>query len=237
MNPLLNSKAADQDESHWLTVSDLMAGLMMVFLFIAIALMQNAFEKQKAVQDVAQAYTANQNALYQALHAEFPDDELLRWDATIDPETLTFTVLSPDIMFGEGDAGLSPRYKALLDDFFPRYMAVLTQFLNSITEVRIEGHTSSGWNRSTSDADAYFKNMKLSQDRTRTVLAYVYRLPAVRDQRDWTRSNITAVGFSSSKPVLKDGLQEEDEVRSRRVAFRVITNADKKIGEILGLEP
>lgn len=56
---------------------------------------------------------------------------------------------------------------------FPRYLDVLLQFRDSIDEVRIEGHTNSAWNeRSTSD-EAYFKNMKLSQGRTRSVLEYV----------------------------------------------------------------
>ena len=38
------SAAGSEDEHHWLSVSDLMAGLMMVFLLISIALMQHALE-------------------------------------------------------------------------------------------------------------------------------------------------------------------------------------------------
>ena len=56
MSLLLNPKATEQEESHWLSVSDLMAGLMMVFLFIAIALMRQAFVERDKVQEVAVAY-------------------------------------------------------------------------------------------------------------------------------------------------------------------------------------
>ena len=234
MSHQLNPVASEQEESHWLSVSDLMAGLMMVFLFIAIALMRDAFLERDKIKDVAVAYQQNQVAIYDALMKEFSED-LQKWDAVIEQDSLTFIFQSPDVLFATGKIELSDRYKDLLADFFPRYMEVLSKFSESINEVRIEGHTSSVWNNSVDDTEAYFRNMELSQGRTRSVLDYVYRHTNVSSYSDWIRKHFVAVGFSSSRLVYNNN-NEEDRRRSRRVTFRVITNADIQIRKILESE-
>lgn len=234
MAHFLKPKASEQEENHWLSVSDLMAGLMVVFLFIAIALMRDALLERDRIKEVAVAYQETQVDIYNALVDEFSED-LPRWNAEIDKDTLTFTFKSPDVLFRRGDIELSEDYRALLGNFFPRYMGVLGGFQDSINEVRIEGHTSSIWNRSTSPTDAYFRNMQLSQGRTRSVLEYIYRLDDIQPYQDWIKSHIAAVGFSSAKPIIgADG--EEDFNKSRRVTFRVISNADIRIKQILEID-
>jgi outer membrane protein OmpA-like peptidoglycan-associated protein len=111
-------------------------------------------------------------------------------------------------------------------------MEILEPFNASINEVRIEGHTSSVWNRYNSDKEAYFNNMKLSQGRTRSVLEYVYEIAATVHYQPWIKSHIAAVGLSSSQLIFDDN-NVEDRAKSRRVSFRVITNADIQIKRIL----
>lgn len=220
-----------EDSDHWMSVSDLMSGLMIVFLFISIALMRTAFIERDKIKQVAVAYQERQVALYEALKTEFSED-LEKWNAEIDPTTLSFKFKSPDILFVTGSAELRPVFRDVLMDFFPRYLKVLSDFRDSIGEVRIEGHTSSKWNHNSSADDAYFRNMALSQERTRSVLLYVQMLDAVSIERDWVRKNVAAVGFSSSRLVFNEqGLEDED--ASRRVTFRVITNAETQIRSIL----
>lgn len=219
------------DEHHWLSVSDLMAGLMMVFLFISIALMRHALVERDRIKEVAVAYQENQVAIYEALIDEFSDD-LDAWDANVDDETLAFTFQSPDVLFSTGSVTLRPRFKDILGDFFPRYLSILSDFSDSINEIRIEGHTSSAWSTGSTNAQAYFNNMELSQGRTRSVLEYLYNLEQIESQQEWVKSNVAAVGFSSSKIVLDED-DVEDSDRSRRVTFRVITNADTQIRQIL----
>tara|TARA_B100000989_G_C19264600_1_gene353603 strand:- start:308 stop:496 length:189 start_codon:yes stop_codon:yes gene_type:complete len=48
----------------------------------------------------------------------------------------------------------------------------------------------------------------------------------------WVRMNLTANGLSSSKPFVEKSGKENQEL-SRRVEFRVKTNAESKINEIL----
>ncbi len=215
---------------HWLTISDLMAGLMMVFLFISIALMRDAFLDRDRMRDVAVAYREGQVAIDRALRSEFEND-LEAWDAAIDAENLTFEFRSPEVLFEAGSAALRPRFITILDDFFPRYLGVLLPFESVIDEVRIEGHTSSDWVSATED-EAYFNNMRLSQGRTRSVLEHVYTLPAAASDRSWVKLKVAAVGLSSSRLVMDSGGREDPE-RSRRVLFRIVTNAETQIRTIL----
>lgn len=217
-----------------MSVSDLMAGLMMVFLFVSVALMRDAMIERDKIKEVAVTYQENQQAIYIALIDEFESD-LAKWGAEIDRESLSFNFESPEVLFANGRADLTDEFQQILDNFFPRYLAVLDRFKENIEEVRIEGHTSSRWNHDTSASDAYFNNMRLSQARTRTVLSYVMDLPPIVNlHAQWVKKHVAAVGYSSSKIVLDELTGQEDEQKSRRVSFRVITNAETQIRKILG---
>ncbi|NMR26151.1 OmpA family protein [Pseudoalteromonas sp. NEC-BIFX-2020_015] len=222
-------KQSEEGGEHWLSISDLMAGLMMVFLFIAIVFMRHTMKENEKIKSIAVAYQEKQVAIYESLIKEF-DEDLEKWGAEIDRETLAFNFKSPDVLFDNGDIDIKPAFAGILDDFFPRYLKVLKPFRSSIDEVRIEGHTSSEWNKDSSDEEAYFKNMRLSQGRTRSVLSYLYSL--VPEETPWIKRNIAAVGFSSSRLIMTEqGI--EDTERSRRVSFRAITNAHIQIKRIL----
>ncbi len=227
---LFGSRRPGTGGEHWLTISDLMAGLMMVFLLISVALMRSAFLDRDRMREVAVAYREGQVAIDQALRREFEND-LEKWDAAINAENLTFEFRSPEVLFEAGAIALQPRFATILDDFFPRYLRVLRAFETVIDEVRVEGHTSSDWVSATED-EAYFNNMRLSQGRTRSVLEHVYRLPAATSDRNWVKLKVAAVGFSSSRLVM-DATGREDPEASRRVLFRVVTNAETQIRTIL----
>jgi outer membrane protein OmpA-like peptidoglycan-associated protein len=226
------SKAGHEDAEHWMSTSDLMAGLMMVFLFISIAFMRYVMIEQERIKEVAVAYQDTQVAIYDALMQEFGDD-LDAWNARINRDSLSFEFQSPEVLFAVGSIELRARFQEILQDFFPRYLEVLRGYRVSIDEVRIEGHTSSDWDSVTDETNAYFMNMMLSQGRTRTVLQYVYSLIAdASPDREWVRTQVAAVGFSSSRLVLNEQGVEDAE-QSRRVTFRVITNAETQIRTIL----
>ena len=305
----------DNSSQHWLTISDLMSGLMIIFIFIAISFMRSTYlekekvkkieiqyeelilkdksldeairelneikekndilqlekdklteklaqldnfnavldEKEKISQEltqirgIAEAYKNNQLAIYEALKKAFPDDELSedKLNAEIDKETLTFIFKSSDSLFDNASANLKEKYKQALTVFFPKYIQAVLPYKDSISEIRIEGHTSSEWNVfpkeiknkdiDVKDLYGYFGNMNLSQDRANSVLNYVLndlRTEIPNEYRKWLRDHTAAVGLSSSKPILDEN-GNEDKNKSRRVTFRIITNADSKIQQIL----
>jgi len=239
-----NTVSASSEESTWLSVSDLMAGLMIVFLFVSIVLMRDAVierdtikklaetyqvERDK-IKEIAAAYKDNKVKIYNALMIEFERD-LIIWDAEINPHNLSFNFKSPDVLFDIGKSSLKNEFKMILDNFFPRYLKVIHYFKQSVEEIRIEGHTSSKWGQGVSEDDAYFKNMNLSQGRTRAVLSYIYNIDRIIEERAWIKSTIAAVGYSSSKLIRTNGI--EDSERSRRVTFRLITNSEAQILKII----
>lgn len=223
-------KRKEGEGEHWLTVSDLMAGLMMIFLFIAISYMRMVMIEKEKIQEIAIAYQETQQAIYEALEAEFSYD-LAEWGAELERESLTVRFNAPEVLFQSGSYDLTPRFRAILDDFFPRYISLLEPFEDSIDEIRLEGHTSSIWAGTRNEIEAYFNNMDLSQGRTRSVLHYVFQLPGV-DPNGWMQEKIAAVGYSSSRAV-RDSFGVEDELRSRRVTLRVMTNAETQIQRII----
>jgi outer membrane protein OmpA-like peptidoglycan-associated protein len=223
-----NSRAADDGE--WLSVSDLMAGLMMVFLCISIVMMRSMMEEREKIRARAQSYRDNQLAIYQTLVAEFEDD-LPRWGATIDKDRLIIAFNNSDAMFTTGEAEMNLQAQRVMENFFPRYITALKPYLGSIRAIHIEGHTSSEWGAGGSSNDNYFKNLRLSQSRSREVLHHVQGLVPEAEVPGML-ALVAAVGYSSARPVLRaDG--SEDPEKSKRVAFRVITNSEAQIHRIL----
>jgi outer membrane protein OmpA-like peptidoglycan-associated protein len=220
-------------EAHWIPLSDLMTGLMVIFLLIAVMYMVRVEADADRVKSVAIAYSEIRDALYEDLHTEFQTD-LSKWKAQIIKNDLTIRFMEPEILFATGSSELKPEFKQILNDFFPRYVHILTspKYRSSINEIRIEGHTSSDWTGTTNPELAYFKNMELSQARTRSTLMYLLELPQIDADRPWLKKYLTANGLSSSRLILNADKSEDSE-RSRRVEFRVRTDAETRIAKIL----
>ena len=123
-----------RSESEWISISDLMAGLMMIFLFIAISYMNSLQLRAKQIRQIAVAYQEMQDNLYKDLFKEFKDD-LPIWQAEIDRETLTVRFNEPEVLFAQASHTVTTRFKDILDDFFPRYLGILF----SVTLIRVSG--------------------------------------------------------------------------------------------------
>jgi len=229
-NSLFDSRTK-KTENHWTSISDLMSGLMIVFLFISVAYMRSVTNEKNKVEQVAIMWNQTQENLFIDLYDEFKDD-LPRWQASLNRKTLSLRFEEPSVFFVIGSAQLTEGFRRILDDFFPRYLKILRKYSANIAEVRIEGHTSSEWAGTNNVLEAYFRNMELSQNRTRSVLQYCLTTPALDQDISWAIKTITANGLSSSTPVLlSDGT--EDVSLSRRVEFRVRTDAEQRIVTIL----
>lgn len=220
-------------EEHWISISDMMSGLMVIFLFVSVAFMLDVLREKDKIKQIAITYARLQDDLYDDLYEEFKND-LPRWNAELDRRTLAVRFKEPEVLFEKGKAELRPKFKEILKDFFPRYIEILTQpkYKDEISEIRIEGHTSSEWSGAFSKDEAYLQNMILSHERARRVLEFVLFLPEIKSKKEWVKKHIMAAGFSSSRLILLPS-GEEDKYRSRRVEFRVITNAEKRIFKII----
>jgi outer membrane protein OmpA-like peptidoglycan-associated protein len=237
-----------------------MTGLMMIFMLIAILFMVRVESESDTVKElkheadlraeqmaklaqktelqnermksVVLLYDDMRERLYTDLLNEFRSD-LPRWGATLDRD-LAIRFEEPEVLFDTGRFALKPQFISILSDFFPRYVRILSspRYRDSIEEIRIEGHTSSVWTSGTSPDQAYFKNMELSQARTRATLDDVILLPQVSKEKSWLITRLTANGLSSSH-LIRNPDGSENRLASQRVEFRVRTNAEAKIGQIL----
>ena len=156
-----------------------------------------------------------------------------QWNAELLGD-MTIRFNDPTVLFTTGSSDLKPKFKEILGEFFPRYVALITsdKYRSAIKEVRIEGHTSAVWLGQSDPKTAYFLNMGLSQARTRSALEYVLRLPNVERDQQWLIEHVTANGLSSSKPISKDEKTEQAQLTNQRVEFRIVTNASDRMDQI-----
>lgn len=222
-----------------LSIGDLMAGVMFIFVLLLAATMLEIQEKAEADAEIAQKYNNIKANLHHEIDTQF-HNELDKWNAAVDSTQLSvrFTTNEKSAM-EESDIKVSyfmtdrtepsPEFLAILDEFFPSFLNIVSdpRFVTSIEEIRIEGHTDSD--------GSYMHNVALSQGRARNVLAYCLEI----SERDSTllpkieliRNKITANGLSYSHPILnEDGTENKD--KSRRVEFKVRTNAEEQLEEI-----
>lgn len=220
------------------SISDLMSGLMIIFLFIAVSFMSRVVDEniqikkqQETVENIVTTYEETKVSIYDDLYSEFKDD-MKSWNMEIDKDG-TIRFKEPDVFFEKGKSDLKPEFEEMLDSFFPRYINLIYEnHKDKVEAIRIEGHTSSEWEENATKKESYFKNMELSQDRTRNVLEYIMNIKSILKYEDWLIDKITANGMSYSKRVMNDD-NTEDKEASRRVEFKVITNSEETINEIL----
>lgn len=216
----------------WLSVSDLMTGLMVIFLFISIAYISKVQDNQEVLSD----YVETKTRLHDKLVDKFQNDTT-RWQMTIGRD-LSMKFKNPTVLFAQGSADLTPEFKSILNEFLPKYFDILLRdsLRNQIEEVRIEGHTDIVPYPKL-DPDPYIANAILSQQRALSVLRYFRQMPSYQNytQKDkkclefW----LTANGLSYGKSLDSDGNYTYESKKkanfpmSRRVEFRIITRGDK----------
>ena len=222
----------------WMSVSDLMTGLMVIFLFVAIAYMIQVNENQTVLTD----YVETKNHLHDKLVKEFEADAT-QWQMQIGKD-LTMKFNNPQVLFATGSYQLTPAFKDILDKFIPRYLNILLNdsLSERIQEIRIEGHTDNV-PAPQFDPDPFMANVKLSQLRSYSVLEYIKNMPSYKSYTDEQRRKLeywfTANGLSYGKAVDSDGQYTAlsgntiDKDKSRRVEFRIVTTGEEVLEDFV----
>jgi len=216
----------EENNPFGLSVGDLMAALLLIFVLLLMATLLKLQKERENVMEVAKEHLETKQSIYKDLHNEFTG-YIANGIVSIDSNTLMMRFISPSVEFASGQDKLNPYFKTLLNDFFPRYILVLENYKKDLREIRIEGHTDTDY--TWKGINEYFYNMELSQDRTRSTLSHCLRMIYTDTSTyNWVKPLITANGLSSSKLILdEDG--NEDSNASRRVEFRIRTNAEEKL--------
>ena len=223
-----------KNNEQWISVSDLMAALMMIFLFISILLLvkeQDQIKDIKMHKNPIKKVERLSKRINKSLDKEFIKD-FKKWGARrLDDGTIRFQ--EPKIMFSQGSSLLKKRFKKILKNFCPRYIKILQSKAKDIHEVRIIGHSSSEWypdkkQNLKKKRHGYVANAKLSFKRAFNVHKYCYDSLTYK-KKSWFSRKAVTVGANNVHPKKDKG--KEDKLKSRRVEFRYQLKALSKLRE------
>ncbi len=145
-------------------------------------------------------------------------------------------VFPETVVFESGSSTIPWAFRTILDDICERWLEVLKESASKIEidEIRIEGHSSPEWATALTQRDAWIENLGLSQRRAQAVLVHCLDRAAGSPLDEWAQSKLTAVGYSSSRPIsAPDG--DEDWGASRRVVLGHQFSRDELISSLSGL--
>ena len=211
----LKKRSEEHSEGNifWITMTDLMTGLVMVFIVMFF------YTYMTSHMEMIKQNLAKENATKE-LKASLEAQNL---DATVD--AITGVVKISDLeLFELGSYTLSEKGKAYLDKFAPAYFNSIfsNNFLNkNIEKIIIQGHTDSQtFKGKYSEDEQYMKNMELSLNRAFSVANYMSQTPYNKENGDKLRKMILVEGASFSQPIILDG--KEDYQKSRRVELKIV---------------
>ena len=232
---------SNKKENFWIPYADLMTVLMVIFLFISLAYMGLVQIQKKQQDKIFEEYKETKENLYNELKETFKND-FQKWNLELDKD-LSIKFTNPNVLFQSGKSEITPIFRQILTDFFPKYLSVITKekYKDKIAEIRIEGHTDDVPIHKTDDP--YIDNIQLSQDRSRNVLqflrgqpAYV-NLPVVKEQllQFWLTANGLSYGrtLDADKKLTYNTKHPVDKEKSRRVEFRIVTTSELLVEKVI----
>ncbi len=212
-------KSNNQTEENifWITMTDLMLGLVLVFMILFFySSTSNYFEKVRE-----QAVTGSIN---KELVEKLKEQNI---DASVD--LFTGVVKISDLeLFDVNSYELSENGKRYLNKFIPIYIETIfgnKNYSDKISGLIIQGHTDSQtFAGLKSEEEQYLKNMELSLKRAYSVASY---LPATNYDKTHFKDIekiLFVEGCSYNNPII-DKTGKEDYAKSRRVELKLVTKA------------
>lgn len=231
----MNILGKNPKEDEWVSLSDIMTSLMLIFLFIAVYFIVST----KDIIDFPKVFQKNEVMLHAELNKVLKNN-LVNWGAELDTTGLVRFNNSQFVQFETGSSKLSPQFEKVIDEFFKNYLTVVMkpEIEKNIKEIYIEGHTSTYWSRNSSEQESYIANMNLSQARAQSTLVYLLNSPGLSvEQKKWLSKKVRAIGYSSSKPLNNVGEplnigEKENPSKSQRVDIRVVTTTEEQIRKL-----
>lgn len=185
----------EQDSGVWLSVGDLMSGLLMFFALLFIAVSAQLVEYDNIIKKIPLAIIEKTK--------EIPGiGDSIKVDPNGDLS------LDDKILFDEGKAILKPQGKRFLKDFIPLYAETIftdERFDNQVSRIIIEGHTSLKGSKK--------DNMELSFQRALAVTEYIDTINF--SNQDKFRKKLLAAGRGNI-----DANKAFDDPKDRKVMFR-----------------
>ncbi len=212
------TEEADSGNIFWITMTDLMTGLVLVFIVMFFyAFITGHIEQTEKIM-------AQENAT-KTLQESLKNESI---EATVDP--ISGVVKISDLeLFELNSYKLSEKGKQYLKKFAPAYFdSIFTnEYLNkNIDKIIIQGHTDSQtFKGKFSDDEQYMKNMELSLKRAYEVANYMTNTGYNKVNGNRLRKMIIVEGASFSSPIIEN--KKENYSKSRRVELKLVMKQDK----------
>lgn len=231
MTPRVCSRATagthrDEPPEYWVTYSDLLVSLLIVFallLFAALARVERQRAAVQARQRVVQRTLETSARATRAAADAMGDSGSVKYDE----RTRTLTVRD-DVLFDFGSARLRPEGVALVravgTRFVPRLLAdtVVSRHIEAIV---VEGHTDT--------VGTYLSNLALSQRRAQSVMRALIEAADGKPYADRLRSLLVASGRSEIEALAAIRAGTYDPARARRIALRVRLRDEELLRQLL----
>ncbi|MCB1657731.1 MAG: OmpA family protein [Moraxellaceae bacterium] len=195
---MINENEFSEHESEsatWISLADLMTGLMAIFLVMCMIIMTNQDRTRILIIQSVQ-----KNMKEQGIKVD------------IDSKTGDISI-ADNILFPYGSAQLSAQGKYFLEAFIPIYSKVIfglsPEQLEQVSRIVVEGHGS----RDNNTSSDYANNMALSLSRANAVVQYVNNMPLFENKINFLLK-LTPVGRGNidAKPY--------DDPSDRKVVFK-----------------
>lgn len=213
----------EEDNVFWVTMSDLLLGLTMVFMTLFVLTMVGFTQQKMQLQ-------ATQSEVAKNLIKNLNNHNV---NAQIDK--MTGQVKISDLeLFDVNSYNLSEKGKKYLDKFIPIYINTIFSNKNlsdKITNIIIQGHTDSQTYSGIASIEGQFtKNMDLSLKRANAVEDYIFKTDYNKKYTDKLTKTLIVEGKSYTEPILVNG--KEDYNKSRRVELKLVLK-DTNIKDLL----
>ena len=239
-------KSQNEETTYWLSYSDMMAALLLVFVLIISFTMLQAKKQyedrtkklevqEELIEEQQKIMSEQQEQLDRIIgvKSNLIEDLKKAFDGTdlkvsVDPQTGAITFDS-SILFDVNMYDLKPSGEGFLEAFLPRYLNVLLQdeYKPYISEIIIEGHTDTN--------GTYMYNLELSQERALSVATFCLKDDTTilsPEEKESLRSIVTANGKSVSNPICNaDGSVNLE--ASRRVEFKFRLKDEDMVNEMI----
>ncbi|RAI09800.1 MAG: hypothetical protein DKM24_07785 [Candidatus Melainabacteria bacterium] len=222
---LTNSNNDVQENVFWITMTDLLLGLAVIFIVLFVLAM-TGFTQAKLQEQQLKSEVAKD--LAQELNAK-------NINAQIDLSTGAVK-LSDLQLFELGSYQLSEDGKAFLNKFIPIYLNAVysnPKIADKVVNIVIQGHTDSQSFAGVSSKDLQFvKNMELSTQRANEVAKYIFYTPYNKAYSAKLHKMLIVEGKSFSQPVIVNG--KEDYNKSRRVELQLVVK-NSNLQDFMGI--
>lgn len=115
-------KRENDETSIWISNTDLMSGLLVLFLFIAILMNQGLSEAQDEIKKITGASNEVRRELQESIKQNFSAEEIKRYNLDQENNVGAASFDKGDGRFLVGSSELTPEFRATLQVFLPKYI-------------------------------------------------------------------------------------------------------------------